>query len=102
MEVKLVHPDDPDKKVVIATDEHQVAAFRSHGFVDVDDLKQDEENKVAEEKTVSELQAELAATKDELTETKEALKKAKADLKATKKTKTDAGDTSSAEGEGEN
>lgn len=42
MEVKLVHPSDPEKKVITATDEQQVAAYRNHGFVEEADMRANE------------------------------------------------------------
>lgn len=87
MEVKLVHPDDPEKKVVTATDEQQVAAYRKHGFVDEAESKAAEASKTEEATSQSGLQAKLEATEKELAETKEALKKAKAESKAAKSTK---------------
>lgn len=93
MEVKLVHPNDPDSKVVVATDEHQVAAFKSVGFVEEAELKAAEDAKAEEANSLSELQAKLEATENELAETKEALKKVKADLKAAKSAKPESEET---------
>jgi septal ring factor EnvC (AmiA/AmiB activator) len=89
MEVELVHPSDPEKKVVMATNEHQVAAFKSVGFVDAAELKDKDaaEAKVTEDaaKAQAELKKKLEATEKELADTKDKLIKAQADLKAAKK-----------------
>jgi Skp family chaperone for outer membrane proteins len=99
MEVKLIHPSDPEKKVVTVSDELQLAAFRSHGFVDLDVQKDLEAAKAEEAKTVADLEAELEATKKELADTKKALKKAKAE-KAPKPGKKPAVDSKESESEG--
>ena len=39
MEIKLVHPSDPEQKVITLSDEIKVAAFKSVGFVEADDLR---------------------------------------------------------------
>lgn len=77
MEVKLVHPSDPEKKVITATDEQQVAAFRSHGFVDESDLADastSDEAAVSTEK-LARIKAENKALKSENTKLKNKLGK---------------------------
>jgi cell division protein FtsB len=78
MEVKLVHPSDPEKKVVVATDEQQVAAYRNHGFVDESDLAASAAEASASEdaaKELAELKAENKALKSENTKLKNKLSK---------------------------
>jgi hypothetical protein len=84
MEVKLVHPSDPDSKVVTATNEQQVAAYQNHGFVEEGALKAQEQAKADADTAQTDLQAKLDETEKELATTKTALTKAKADLKAAK------------------
>jgi hypothetical protein len=85
MEVKLVHPDDPEKKVITATDGQQVAAYRNSGFVEEAELKANETAEAGGADAQAALQSKLEATEQKLAETQGALKAAKAALKAAKK-----------------
>jgi regulator of replication initiation timing len=78
IEVKLVHPSDPDKKVITATDEQQVAAYRNHGFIEEAELE-DQKNVAEADSSASEeltkLKAENKALKSENTKLKNKLEK---------------------------
>lgn len=77
MEVKLVHKSNPET-VVTATNEIQLAAYRSAGFVDADDqsveyaqpAKQDDQDS----SELESVKAELASAKEELANVKKELK----------------------------
>jgi hypothetical protein len=81
-EVKLVHPSDPDKKVVTANSDVQVAAFRNHGFVEEAELEalnaqaSNAANDSADAEELAKLKAENKALKSENTKLKNKLAKA--------------------------
>lgn len=79
VQVKLVHPDDPDSKVVTATSDVQVEAFKSVGFVEEDALNESTKAQGASEADTSEelakLKAENKALKTENTKLKNKLEK---------------------------
>lgn len=101
MEVKLIHPSDPEKKVITATNEQQVAAYHNYGFIDEADLKADETAKADEANAKATLQSKLEATEKELAETQGALKATLAELKDAKKAKPNAAGHPAKETEGD-
>jgi hypothetical protein len=92
LKVKLVHPSDPEKKVVKLYDHVQEEAFRKAGFIDEAELQDLNENK--DESSDSDLQKQLEDTQKKLEETKAKLAQARKDLKAEQaKNQTDQPDT---------
>lgn len=86
MEVKLVHPSDPEKKVITVTNEYQDAAYRSQGFVDEVDLTAgDDADSSSVSKQVDDLTAKLEVSRQKLATEKAARKEVEAQAEEAKK-----------------
>jgi hypothetical protein len=84
--LKLVHPSDPEKKVVVATSDAQVAAYKNHGFVEEKALQG---QKDADEKA----SVDAANDKDKIAALEKELAEVKKELKAERSRKTKASKT---------